>query len=74
MRSHIENIPIPTVDEAIQDEIIVLTDKLISGLKLEETEKVYDELDILVSKVFNLDSNEIEIIKKVVDGDNKFLA
>lgn len=74
LRSHIENIPIPTVDESIQDEIIVLTDKLISGLKLEETEKVYDELDILVSKVFNLDSNEIEIIKKVVDGDNKFLA
>ena len=51
LRSHIENIPIPTVDESTQDNIIILTEKLISGLELPEAEKVYDELDILVSQV-----------------------
>jgi hypothetical protein len=74
LRSHIENIPIPTVDDSTQDEIITLTEKLISGLKLPEAEKVYDELDILVSRTFNLNSDEFEIIKKAVDGENKFLA
>ncbi|SEP56561.1 Type I restriction-modification system methyltransferase subunit [Lachnospiraceae bacterium NE2001] len=74
LRSHIENIPIPTVDETTQDNIIILTEKLISGLEIHEAEKVYDELDILVSQVFNLNSDEFEIIKKAVDGENKFLA
>ncbi|MGO5020923.1 TaqI-like C-terminal specificity domain-containing protein [Roseburia faecis] len=74
LRSHIENIPIPTVDETTQDNIIILTEKLISGLEIHEAEKVYDELDILVSQVFNLNSAEFEIIKKAVDGENKFLA
>ena len=74
LRSHIENIPIPTVDESTQDNIIILTEKLISGLEIHEAEKVYDELDILVSQVFNLNSDDFEIIKKAVDGENKFLA
>ena len=74
LRSHIENIPIPTADASTQAEIIALTDKLISVLQAAEAEKVYDELDLLVSKAFNLDSNEIEIINKAVEGDNKFLA
>lgn len=74
LRSHIENIPIPTVDESTQDNIIALTEKLISGLEIQEAEKTYDELDILVSQIFNLNSDEFEIIKKAVDGENKFLA
>lgn len=74
LRSHIENIPIPKVDESTQDSIITLTEKLISGLEIREAEKVYDELDILVSQVFNLNSDEFEIIKKAVDSENKFLT
>ena len=74
LRSHIENIPIPTADESTQDEIITLTEKLISGLEILEAEKVYDELDMLIAKVFNLNSDEIEIIKKAIDVKNKFLA
>ena len=74
LRSHIENIPIPTVDESTQDSIIALTEKLISGLERLEAEKIYDELDIFVSQVFNLNPDEFEIIKKAVDGENKFLA
>lgn len=74
LRSHIENIPIPVVDESIQDKIISVTDKLISGLEIQEAEIVYNELDKLIAGVFNLNSNEIEIVKKAVDGENKFLA
>lgn len=74
LRSYIESIPIPTIDETTQDKIISITDKLISGLELQEAEKYYDELDLLIAKVFNLNASEIEIIKKAVDGENKFLA
>ena len=74
LRSHIENIPIPIVDEPTQDRIITITDKLIAGLELTEAKSVYDELDALIAEVFNLNSSEIEIIKKAVDGENKFLA
>lgn len=74
LRSHIENLPIPTVDYSTQDEIITITEKLISGLEIQEAEKIYDELDMLIAKVFNLSSDEIEIIKKAVDRENKFLT
>ena len=73
LRSHIENIPIPFIDEAAQDKIIAITDKLIAGLSSEETIHVYNELDALIAEIFNLNPSEIEIIKKAVDGENKFL-
>lgn len=74
LRSHIENIPIPSVSEAVQDKIIEITDVLIAGLNIKDAETVYDELDKLVAELFNLNDSEIEIIKKAVDGENKFLA
>jgi type I restriction-modification system DNA methylase subunit len=74
LRSHIESIPIPLVGEATQNRIIGFTDKLIAGLEIKEAEAVYDELDTLISEIFKLNSSEIEIIKKAVDGENKFLA
>lgn len=74
LRSHIENIPIPIIEEAKQDFIIGITEKLIDSLPLEEAQKTYDELDQLIFEVFNLTQSEQEIIKKAVDGDNKFLA
>lgn len=72
--SHIENIPIPLVDDATQNRIIEITDKLISGLELDEAEVSYDQLDLLISEFFGLTPSEIEIIKKAVDAENKFLA
>lgn len=73
LRSHIENIPIPLVDELVQDEIIELTDKLITGLNIDEAKKVYDELDFLILQLFNLNPAEIEVIKKHIDSENIFL-
>ena len=73
LRSHIENIPIPLVDNATQNRIIQITDKLISGLELKQAETIYDELDNLIAEIFQLNPSEMEIIKKAVDGENKFL-
>ena len=56
-----------------QDKIITVTDKLITGLSSEETIHVYNELDTLIAEIFNLNPSEIEIIKKAIDGENKFL-
>lgn len=74
LRSHIESIPIPIVNKTIQDKVITLVDKLISGLDIKDAEKTYEELDILITNIFNLDLSEMQIIKNAVDGENKFLA
>jgi type I restriction-modification system DNA methylase subunit len=74
LRSHIENIPIPIIEEAKQNSVIEITEKLIGSLPLDEAQKTYDELDQLIFEAFNLTPSEQEIIKKAVDGDNKFLV
>lgn len=74
LRSHIENIPIPIVDEDTQNRIISVTNKLIAGLDSKEAEIIYNELDMMIANVFNLTSSEMEIIKEVVDVENKFLT
>ncbi len=73
LRSHIESIPIPFVNTTIQEKIIKLADKLIINVELKELEKIYEELDNVICKLFNLNCTEIEIIKQAVDGENKFL-
>ncbi len=74
LRSHIESIPIPTVDETTQNKIIDITEKLILGSTITETENNYNELDKLIAEVFNLTSTEYKIVQNAVDGENKFLA
>ncbi len=74
LRSHIENIPIPVVDFTTQNKVITITERLITGLNLKEAEAVYDELDNQISELFNLTQTEIEIVKKAVDRENKFLS
>ena len=74
LRSHIESIPIPVVDEYTQNEIISVTNKLITGLDHSEAKTVYEELDAFIANVFFLNNSDLEIIKHSVDGENKFLA
>ena len=71
LRSHIENIPIPLVNAATQNRIIKITEKLIKGEV--SAEILYDELDKAICELFKLNDKEIEVIKKAVDGENKFL-
>jgi hypothetical protein len=74
LRSHIEKIPIPLVDYATQNKIIHVTDKLISGLEPTEAQMVYEELDMMISELFMLNSHETKIIKKATNEVNKYLA
>ena len=74
LRSHIESIPIPIVDEITQDNIIRITDTLIEGKSLKVAQSIYDQLDHLIFEVFGLTNNEQNIIKSAVDRENKFLA
>jgi type I restriction-modification system DNA methylase subunit len=73
LRSHIENIPIPIVNESIQDKIISLTDLLIQGQDYDSTIRLYEELDHTIFELFHLSTNEQQTIKDAVDGENKFL-
>lgn len=73
LRSHIESIPIPITDAATQDKIISVTNKLIAGLNGEQLYAQYDTLDSMICDLFHLTNTEQNIIKQVVDRDNKFL-
>ena len=73
LRSHIECIPIPAVDEQTQDKIISLTNQLIDGLDGELLFTKYDELDTIICELYKLTNEEQKIIKQAVDTDNKFL-
>lgn len=74
LRSHIESIPIPFVSNNKQQQLVQLTDTLISGLPLKKAETVYDALDAIIAEIFNLTAEEYSIVKKAVDGENRFLA
>lgn len=73
LRSHIENIPIPLVDENTQNEIIELVNKLMTSTTNEEISTLYEQLDIDILKIYKLDDNDYQIIKNAIDHENKFL-
>jgi len=63
LRSHLEQIPIPLVDEETQRDIVQLVDKLMilneSSLEFQET---YARLDLKVAELFSLSQEEYTII------------
>ncbi len=74
LRSHIEGIPIPKVDEKKQKKIIAKVEDLI---KLNDAEKIlekYNEIDLLVAKEYNLNNNEYQYIYKYYVGQEMFLT
>lgn len=74
LRSHLEQIPIPVVDEDQQQEIIDLVERL--RVKMTETEaiQIYEELDEKIRLLYGLDDAEYQTIRESVDGENKFLV
>lgn len=74
LRSHIESIPIPIVDEETQKKVIEVVDQLIEGKVLKDAERLYDELDTMIFDIFDISLRQRAIVKEAVDGENKFLA
>ncbi|MFQ6878723.1 MAG: TaqI-like C-terminal specificity domain-containing protein [Oscillospiraceae bacterium] len=73
LRSHIESIPIPAADTKMQDKIINMTNKLISGLPPHEAMEIYNELDSMISEIFCLSETEKNVICKAIDTNRSFL-
>ena len=70
LRSHIESIPIPIVEENIQDNVIQLVDALIAGMPPEASQKTYEQIDQLIFELFHLTPNEQNIIKHAINNIN----
>lgn len=73
LRSFIEQIPIPVTDKKTQNDIIKITDLLIKENDKNKIQKLYDELDYKISKLYNLSENEYKIICKTLENDKNFL-
>ncbi len=71
LRSHIEQLPIPSADKTVQDEIIFLVDKLISST--EDSLSVYNAVDEKLKGLYNLSDDEYTMILKEFEGENLFL-
>ncbi|HOA17877.1 MAG TPA: N-6 DNA methylase [Fervidobacterium sp.] len=72
LKSHIESIPIPLISEREQSYIIDIVNQILlsdNTLIL----KLYEELDFLVMKAFDLEEKEINTIRKFTDDMNLFL-
>lgn len=76
LRSHIEKIPIPVVGIDEQNNIIEIVDKILRlGVKVDafRTIKLYNELDLMIAKLYDINEKEYDIILKSMDKENLFL-
>ena len=64
LRSHIESIPIPPATKAQQNKITALVDELIAGCDEARTKAVCDEVDELIFDLFELTSDERQVVKR----------
>ena len=71
LRSHIEQMPIPVVSEAIQERIVKKVDRIMNSS--ENISGLYDELDNEIMEIFNLSAEEVNTIKLALSGKNLFL-
>lgn len=67
LRSHLEQIPIPVVDEVQQQEIIDFVERLQVQMPETEARQIYDELDEKIRLLYGLNDAEYQTIKKSVD-------
>lgn len=74
LRSHIEQIPIPVVDEETQRAIISLVDILIVQTDKQQIQQTYNKLDQLIFDIYSLTSPDRKIILDAIDGGNKFFV
>ena len=73
LRSHIEQIPIPFVDERKQKKIIAQIDQLLASSPNERV-KIYDKIDREISKLYNLTAEEYSLVYLSVDEEKYLLS
>ncbi len=73
LKSHVESIPIPNASETCQNEMISIVDQLMDAGSPEEAKRLYDVLDEKVAALFELNPQEMEIVRASVEGEDMFL-
>jgi hypothetical protein len=64
LKSHIERIPIPFVDEDVQEKIIAGVDEIIS--EKDKDGRLYEKLDSEVARLYGITDSEFDIIKNAL--------
>lgn len=64
LRSHLENIPIPKCDKKQQQQIINKVNKILESSDNANVQKLFEELDWMISKLYNLSYDEYLLIKE----------
>ncbi len=73
LRSHIEQIPIPQIDEESQIPIITLVDAILDSTNKYDILSIYETLDFEIAKLYHLTEVEHNTIIKSMEGENLFL-
>lgn len=64
LRSHLENIPIPKCDKKQQQQIINKVNKILESSDNANVQNLFEELDWMISKLYNLSYDEYLLIKE----------
>lgn len=67
LRNHIESIPLKYTSTEVMDEVISIVDKIMETSVNTEKETLYNKLNLLIYDIYDLDSEEKEIIEKFYD-------
>ena len=71
LRSHLEQLPIPLVDMATQEQIIEKVDHLLSSK--ENLKQQYEQLDEDIMNLYQLNDTQKQIMKQGISEKNLFL-
>lgn len=74
LRSHIERIPIPSVEKTLQDEIIKIVDSILETVDHTLVKNLYNDLDIKIAGLYDLRTEEYHIIQSSMKDENLFLV
>lgn len=73
LRSHIEQIPIPLATQELQNDIIAVVNSILINSDSDVMQKLYDELDSMITPLYGLNDAEYQIIKSSLKDENLFL-
>lgn len=63
LRSHLESLPLPKCDKKTQQQIINTVNKILETSDNSTTHELFAELDLIISKLYNLSFEEYSLIK-----------
>lgn len=73
LRSHIEQLPIPKINEEAQMQILAWIDLMLNTSAKNEIIAIYEMIDTIIADIFELNADEYALIKNSLAGDNLFL-